>query len=115
MGQPAALEGEGGVSDTIESLQARVRELEGQLAAGVREHRHALVAIDIASTELAKLKDYLEPSVAREAILGVLAIAAPDSQLAYCDAADRTWRHVVPAYKVDECVEAALRALRGDR
>ena len=103
------------MSDTIESLQARVRELEGQLAVGVREHRHALVAIAVATGELSSLGTYLRPPVSRQAILSALAMAAPESALAYCDDADRTWRHVVPAYKVDECVEAALRALRGDR
>jgi len=103
------------MSDTFESLQDRVRELEGQLAAGVREHRHVLAIVAIATAELASLEPYLQPAAAREAILGALAIAAPESSLAYCDAADRTWRHVVPAYKVCEVVEAALRTLRGDR
>lgn len=83
----------------IETLQARVRELEMMLRTAIDENRTLEAQSREAQAHMRRLRHYLRPEVAGEAIHNVR------SQFGRCG--------VVPAYKVDETTDLALQALGG--
>lgn len=95
----------------IDDLRLRVADLEALLEAAKREHQVVVRGAEIADAQLSRLREYLKPAVSREAITNVLGLTGDDVG----EISAALWRHVAPAYKVDELTELALRALRGER
>ena len=91
-------------------LVARIADLEVLLEAAKREHQAVLRGVAMADAHLVTLRTYLQRATVREALRNVL----PDVELAGHGDDALLWSHVVPAYKVDECTDLALRRLRGE-
>lgn len=95
-------------------LNERIADLEALLKVAQRENQMLALSIAVADQQLVTLRRYLKPKVAFESIRGVLSIVGIDALDGH-EEGFAIWKHITPAYKVDEITESVLKTLRGER